>query len=102
MITTTKPEEAVENADIIVTDTWIIKDQKVFKGYQISMDMLKGANKGWVFLHCLPRKKEEVNDEVFYSKRSLVFPEAENRKWTIMANLMSGYTPLIVTKKPQF
>jgi len=30
-------------------------------------------------MHCLPRHAEEVSDEVFYSPRSLVFPEAENR-----------------------
>ena len=33
------------------------------------------------FMHCLPRHPEEVADEVFYSPRSLVFPEAENRLW---------------------
>lgn len=42
------------------------------------------AKPGWTFLHCLPRKQEEVDDQVFYSSHSLVFPEAENRKWTIM------------------
>ncbi|KAG7255350.1 hypothetical protein CRUP_015895, partial [Coryphaenoides rupestris] len=52
------------------------------------------ANPDWTFLHCLPQKQEEVDDEVFYSQRSLVFPEAENRKWTIM------YTPQ--TKMPRF
>lgn len=44
----------------------------------------KSAASNWTFLHCLPRKPEEVDDEVFYSPRSLVFQEAENRKWTIM------------------
>ncbi|KAG8917904.1 ornithine carbamoyltransferase, partial [Tulasnella sp. 417] len=44
-----------------------------------------GANPNWKFLHCLPRKEHEVDDEVFHGPRSLVFPEAENRKWTIMA-----------------
>lgn len=43
------------------------------------------ASKDCVFLHCLPRKQEEVSDEVFYSEKSLVFPEAENRMWTVMA-----------------
>ena len=37
-----------------------------------------------VFLHCLPRKPEEVTDEVFNSDQSLVWQEAENRKWTVM------------------
>ncbi|KAJ6667668.1 hypothetical protein lerEdw1_016789 [Lerista edwardsae] len=44
----------------------------------------KVAAPGWTFLHCLPRKPQEVDDEVFYSPQSLVFQEAENRKWTIM------------------
>ena len=41
-----------------------------------------------VFLHCLPRKPEEVDDEVFYSDRSLVWDEAENRMWTAMAYVL--------------
>lgn len=58
-----------------------------FEGYQVTNDLAArgGAKPDWVFMHCLPRKPEEVNDEVFYSDRSLVFPEAENRKWTILA-----------------
>ncbi|KAG7215770.1 hypothetical protein INR49_021893 [Caranx melampygus] len=54
------------------------------------------AKPDWTFLHCLPRKMEEVNDQVFYSSRSLVFPEAENRKWTIMGlmvSLLTDYAP---------
>lgn len=47
------------------------------------------AKPDWTFLHCLPRKTEEVDDQVFYSSRSLVFPEAENRKWTIMVSELS-------------
>ncbi|KAI8393484.1 ornithine carbamoyltransferase [Radiomyces spectabilis] len=92
---TTKPEEAIKDADIIVTDTWVSmgqEDEKAkrlreFAGYQVTMDLAKrgGAKPDWAFMHCLPRKPEEVDDEVFYSDRSLVFPEAENRKWTILA-----------------
>jgi ornithine carbamoyltransferase len=113
VITTEKPEEAVKNADIIVTDTWISMGQeaekkerlRAFAGYQVSMKMLENANKNWVFLHCLPRKMEEVDDEVFYDKRSLVFDEAENRKWTtmaVLANLLRGYTPSLIKQKPKF
>lgn len=89
------PEEAVKGADIIVTDTWISMGQEEekaerlanFAGYQVTMDLASrgGAKPDWKFMHCLPRKAEEVDDEVFYSDKSLVFPEAENRKWTIMA-----------------
>lgn len=92
---TNSPAEALQNADIVVTDTWISMGQetekssrlKSFEGYQITNRMVTdaGAKADWKFLHCLPRKQEEVDDEVFYGPRSLVFPEAENRKWTIMA-----------------
>lgn len=92
---TNDPLEAVRNADVIVTDTWISmgdeasKEQRLkdFAGYQVTSEMAKmgGAKSGWKFMHCLPRKPEEVSDEVFYSDRSVVFQEGENRKWTLMA-----------------
>ncbi len=88
---TTVPEEAIKGADIIVTDTWVSmgweeeaqKRLKAFAGYQVTNDLAVrgGANPNWKFMHCLPRHPEEVADEVFYSERSLVFPEAENRLW---------------------
>ena len=46
------------------------------------------AKKDAVFLHCLPRKPEEVTDEVFLSDKSLVWEEAENRKWTTMVRCL--------------
>jgi ornithine carbamoyltransferase len=60
---------------------------KDFAGYQVTEALCKegGANPNWKFLHCLPRKPDEVDDDVFYGERSLVFPESDNRKWTIMA-----------------
>jgi len=68
--------------------------------------MLEKAKSNWVFLHCLPRKSEEVDDAVFYhDHRSLVFDEAENRKYTtmsVLANLISGYRPRLVKKSPKF
>ncbi|EFY96838.1 ornithine carbamoyltransferase [Metarhizium robertsii] len=91
------PEEAIKGADVLVTDTWISMGQeseqqkrlKAFAGYQITNDLAKrgGAKEGWKFMHCLPRHPEEVADEVFYSPRSLVFPEAENRLWAAVAAL---------------
>ncbi|KAI7834447.1 ornithine carbamoyltransferase [Kickxella alabastrina] len=91
----TDPKLAVKDADIIVTDTWVSMGQEAekaqrmsdFAGYQVSMEMAEsgGAKRDWTFMHCLPRKPEEVTDEVFYSDRSVVFQEAENRKWTILA-----------------
>jgi len=91
----TDPREAVRGADVVVTDTWISMGQeaekeerlKAFKGYQVTETLCRegGANPDWKFLHCLPRKADEVDDEVFYGPRSLVFSESDNRKWTIMA-----------------
>lgn len=95
IILTNDPAEALKDADVVVTDTWISMGQeqekadrlKAFEGYQITNQMVEsaGAKPDWKFMHCLPRKPEEVDDEVFYGPRSLVFPEAENRKWTIVA-----------------
>ncbi|KKA29555.1 hypothetical protein TD95_001688 [Thielaviopsis punctulata] len=94
---TTVPEEAVHGADVLVTDTWVSMGQeaetqrrlKAFAGYQVTNDLAKrgGAKDGWKFMHCLPRHQEEVHDEVFYSDRSLVFPEAENRLWAAVSAL---------------
>ncbi|KAI9751714.1 MAG: hypothetical protein M4579_005932 [Chaenotheca gracillima] len=91
------PEEAVKDADVLVTDTWVSMGQesdtaarlKAFEGFQITADLAKrgGAREGWRFMHCLPRHQEEVSDEVFYSPKSLVFPEAENRLYAAIAAL---------------
>ena len=95
--TLSDPLAAVKDADIIVTDTWISMGQesekeskmKEFAGYQVSDELAQagGAKPDWKFMHCLPRHKEEVTDAVFYSPRSLVFPEAENRKWIMISVL---------------
>ncbi|KAJ8409867.1 hypothetical protein AAFF_G00209080 [Aldrovandia affinis] len=103
---TTDPMEAAHGSNVLVTDTWISMGQeeekvqrlKDFHGYQITMQTGTVASPDWTFLHCLPRKQEEVDDQVFYSQNSLVFQEAENRKWTIMGlmvSLLTDYTPKI-------
>lgn len=95
---THSPEEAVRDADILVTDTWISmgqEDEKAkrlrdFAGFQITKSLADrgGAKPGWKFMHCLPRHPEEVDDDIFYNaERSLVFPEAENRLWAAIAVL---------------
>lgn len=93
VMSTTVADEAVAGSDVVVTDTWVSMGQEdeyaqrvaEFSGYQVNTDLMAKANPGAVFLHCLPRHQEEVTDEVFYSDASLVFPEAENRMWTVMA-----------------
>jgi len=97
VMTTTVADDAVKGADVIVTDTWVSMGQeeeyanriKEFEGYQVNSDLMGKANEGAVFLHCLPRHPEEVTDEVFYSDASLIFPEAQNRMWTVMAVMAS-------------
>lgn len=94
-----EPEKAVKGADIVVTDTWVSMGQEaerkrrltLFKGFQVTTELMQrgGANPEWKFMHCLPRHPEEVSDEVFYSPRSLVFPEAENRLYAAIATLHS-------------
>ncbi len=92
-VITTDPIVAVKGANIIITDTWISmgqdseKEKRIldFAGYQITMNMLSNAAEDWKFMHCLPRKPNEVDDEVFYSDRSIVWDEAENRMYTVMA-----------------
>lgn len=88
------PQQAVKDADVIVTDTWISMGQETekkqrmadFHGFQVTEGMAGHANPDWKFMHCLPRKPQEVDDQVFYNpERSLVFQEAENRKYTVMA-----------------
>ncbi|KAF2153020.1 ornithine carbamoyltransferase [Myriangium duriaei CBS 260.36] len=93
----TVPEEAIKGADIIVTDTWVSMGQeeetakrlKDFEGFKITKSMIDGAgaSEDWKFMHCLPRHPEEVADEVFYSPKSLVFQEAENRLWAAISAL---------------
>ncbi|KAJ4294259.1 ornithine carbamoyltransferase [Kalmusia sp. IMI 367209] len=95
----TVPEEAIKDADILVTDTWVsmgqeeetVKRLKAFEGFQITSELAKrgGAKDSWSFMHCLPRHPDEVSDEVFYGPRSVVFREAENRLWSAISVLES-------------
>lgn len=94
---TNVPEEAIKDADILVTDTWVSMGQeeesarriKDFTGFQITSDLATrgGAKDTWSFMHCLPRHQEEVSDEVFYGPRSVVFREGENRLWAAISAL---------------
>jgi ornithine carbamoyltransferase len=115
-ITITDDVNAVEGADVIYTDVWVSmgeEDQfeeriKLLKPYQVNMDMIKKTNNpDVIFLHCLPSfhntdtivsaeiyekfgiSEMEVTDEVFESKYSKVFDEAENRMHTIKAVMVA-------------
>lgn len=82
------PKEAVKNADVVVTDTWISmgeekerrKRLKVFPPYQVNNRLMSLAKEDAIFLHCLPAYRGyEVTDEVIDGPQSAVFDEAENR-----------------------
>jgi ornithine carbamoyltransferase len=102
LVTTGDPVEAVREADVVVTDTWVSMGQeaekerriKDFAGFQVDDRLLSDAPKHAVVLHCLPAYRGvEISDEVIESPRSLVFQEAENRlhfQKGLMGVLMGG------------
>jgi ornithine carbamoyltransferase len=82
------PYEAVENVEVIATDTWTSMGHehdgtdriKPFLPYQVNAKLLGAARPGAVVLHCLPAHRgEEVTDGVMDSERSIVFQQAGNR-----------------------
>ncbi|WP_041284734.1 ornithine carbamoyltransferase [Desulfoscipio gibsoniae] len=97
---TTRPEEAVSGADVLVTDVWASMGQeseqqarmKVFAPYQINDRLAALAAPDYIFLHCLPAHRgEEVAAEIIDGPHAVVFDEAENRlhaQKAVMALLM--------------
>jgi len=82
------PEDAVKNADLVVTDVWASMGQEdeqddrlaKFRDYQVSPALLDLANDDVVFMHCLPAHRgEEVSEDLLDDKRAVVWDEAENR-----------------------
>ena len=81
------PEEAVADADCVVTDTWISMGDRngqrrhnLLKRYQVNAALMSHAKPDAVFMHCLPAHRgEEVTDEVIDGPQSIVLDEAENR-----------------------
>ena len=80
-------KEAVEGADILVTDTWISMGQahaetklSAMMPFQVDETLMAAAKADAKFLHCLPAHRgEEVVDAVIDGPQSLIWPEAENR-----------------------
>ncbi len=90
----TDPKDAVKDADVIYTDTWVSMGEeaekearnRVFPPFQVNGELVALAKPDYVFLHCLPaHRNEEVTDSVIDSPNSRVFDEAENRMWAEMA-----------------
>jgi ornithine carbamoyltransferase len=107
--------DGVKGADAIYTDVWVSMGEEdkmperveLLTPYRVDMDLIKRTeNPNVIFLHCLPsfhdfettvakEAKErgldirEVTDEVFRSKHSKVFDQAENRMHTIKAVMVA-------------
>jgi ornithine carbamoyltransferase len=94
---TDDPVEGVAASNVVVTDTWVSMGQEAeaavrlreFEGYRVTSKLMAQAAPGAIFMHCLPRHPEEVSDEVFYSDRSVVWDEAENRMYTVQAVMLT-------------
>jgi ornithine carbamoyltransferase len=110
-------DEAVKGADFLYTDVWVSMGEpdsvweeriELLKPYQVNMKVIKmTGNQEVKFLHCLPafHNREtkvgeeifrkfgldgmEVTEDVFESKHSIVFDEAENRLHTIKAVMVA-------------
>ncbi|MFW6021944.1 MAG: ornithine carbamoyltransferase [Halanaerobiaceae bacterium] len=116
IISITDDINAVKGADVIYTDVWVsMGEEDKFKEridllmpYQVNKELIeKTENKDVIFLHCLPAYHDkntkngmeiynkygisemEVTDEVFESKYSYVFDQAENRLHTIKAVMVA-------------
>lgn len=78
---------AAHDADVIITDTWISMGQAdasekraAMAPYQVNAALIAAARPDAVFLHCLPAHVgDEVSEDVFEGRQSVVFDEAENR-----------------------
>ncbi|TMA26322.1 MAG: ornithine carbamoyltransferase [Deltaproteobacteria bacterium] len=82
------PSEAVQGADVVVTDVWISMGQekeaaarrKAFTGYCLDEKLLARAARHVIVLHCLPAHRgEEISAGVLDGPQSAVLDEAENR-----------------------
>ena len=85
---TESPEEAVKDADVVITDVWASMGQekeaaermKAFKGYQVNKQLMSLAKNDAIVLHCLPaHREEEITEEILEAHADTIFEEAENR-----------------------
>jgi len=85
---TNEPAEAIEQADLVVTDVWASMGQEkelnerlaAFGAFQVNEELMALAGKDALFMHCLPaHRDEEVTDAVLSGPQSVVWDEAENR-----------------------
>jgi len=83
------PMQAVQGADLIVTDTWVSmhdsqstreRRHNQLRPYQVNERLMAEAKPDALFMHCLPaHRDEEVTSEVMDGPQSVIWDEAENR-----------------------
>lgn len=83
------PQKAVEQADLVVTDTWVSmhdpqsareRRHNQLRGYQVNAELMSHAKPESLFMHCLPaHRDDEATSEVMDGPHSVIFDEAENR-----------------------
>ena len=82
------PQKAVQDADVIYTDTWtsmgqeeeVKKREAAFPPFQINAALLQRAKPTAIVMHCLPAHRgHEITDEVADGPQSKLFPQAHNR-----------------------
>ncbi len=87
IVSTTDPDEAVDGADCVVTDTWVSmgdteadKRHNLLSPYRVDQRLMARAANDAIFMHCLPaHRDEEVTAEVLDGPQSVIWDEAENR-----------------------
>ena len=88
------PGSAVDGADVVTTDVWASmgdeheneERKKVFKSFQVNMNLMSKAREKAIFLHCLPAHRgEEIDETIIDSQYSAVWQQAHNRLYSSMA-----------------
>ena len=88
VLVTSEPDEALQGADVVVTDTWVSMGKEAEKAervatfgrYQVDALAMKKAESDAIFLHCLPADRGfEVAPEVIDGPQSVIWDESENR-----------------------
>ena len=100
---TNDPNTAALGANVLYTDVWSSMGEenkkeekdKRFNGFTINDALVSKADENAIILHCLPAyRSKEITDEIFESKKSRIFEQAENRlhaQQALLSCLLDGF-----------